>query len=402
MNLTRSYVDGLAREGHTLRAARHTSVFFSLHASDVDGLPVARIDPDLKALVTFTNASNHSIDHSQGYLRFAGEGNYSVEVQLGLPGLYSIQLLKEKRVNKQTLREQLPHAVKINAFCRSGEYWTQRECRPCESWGVCDALGTTIETIQVKPGYWRYAAATLDVKACAFQPACAGSNAQFNDNVSVARSRGPLRPALSHSGINAFFRSAIPKALHSQHVGAFDDGGTIAASRHAGDSLCLPHHYGPMCDLCVPLYYKRRMCSRCPSKTISQHRGSQHSVAFCLLVCRWPLQGVHRRCVGGAASRGDLRKSLGHSAPSTPHCDRHRHVRPCQWLTDSSPGLLVGSLDLSHMWSDATYRRQAAVMGLVKGMELKEYWRRRTVQALASSLFRLTKGMKTWARWHGQ
>ena len=300
--MTRSYVDGLARAGFALEAARHTSVYFNFHASDVDGLPVARIDPHLKALVTFTNASNHAIDHSQGYLRFAGEGNYSVEIQLGLPGLYSVQLLKEKRVNKQTLREELPHAVKINAFCRIGEYWTQRECKPCESWGVCDALGTTTETMQVKPGHWRYAAATLDVRACAFQPACAGSNAQSHDNISVAQSKGSLRPVLSvlsRSRINAFFRSIIPSALRSHHEEAFGNDDMSAASRHAGDSLCLLHHHGPMCDLCAPFYYKRSKyvlpLSNYMPLPISNHVTHPHSVA---LAARGCADGFCEECIG--------------------------------------------------------------------------------------------------------
>jgi hypothetical protein len=60
--------------------------------------------------------------------------------------------------------------------CYDGEYINNKTCKSCEDHAVCSLIGSTISTLQLKPGYWRASNGTTDIRKCWVAEACLGTN----------------------------------------------------------------------------------------------------------------------------------------------------------------------------------------------------------------------------------
>ena len=68
-------------------------------------------------------------------------------------------------------------------------------CCPCPDPTRCDDHGTTIETVFIPNGYWRFSATTAQVLECDHDEACTGTNAtshNFGDGLCGPEYEGPL------------------------------------------------------------------------------------------------------------------------------------------------------------------------------------------------------------------
>ena len=91
-------------------------------------------------------------------------------------------------------------------------------CEPCPPRANCEKLGTSIEKISLKKGFWRYSKKSLNIRRCDEPLACVG--------------------------------------------------GVITNST---DDQCRKGHTGPLCDVCVPGHAKTSsdLCAKCPKESIA-------------------------------------------------------------------------------------------------------------------------------------
>ena len=63
----------------------------------------------------------------------------------------------------------------FSCICGSGEVLSNNNCEPCPEGGVCEELGLTLETMPIKPTYWRTSNTSIAVLKCSNEGACTPS-----------------------------------------------------------------------------------------------------------------------------------------------------------------------------------------------------------------------------------
>eukprot|EP00953_Heterococcus_sp_UTEX-ZZ885_P028221 15059-Heterococcus_DN1.PRE.2 len=100
--------------------------------------------------------------------------------------------------------------------CSQLEYSTGSSCEACLEGADCSALGSTLQTQKLLPGFWRSSTNTTDIRPCWYEPACSGSGSNVTDSVVAARK-------------------------------------LVSSSEHrSADRYCSPGYTGPYCAVCAP------------------------------------------------------------------------------------------------------------------------------------------------------
>ena len=141
----------------------------------------------------------------------------------------------ESAVGPGSRTEGIASSSVADCVCRSGFYALPGGgCKPCPEGAICD--GQEVELLELKPGYWRASAATLNIHRCE----------QF---------RGEELCVGGHSG------------PPSRNLTA---GRAPAVTPGPGEGrLCRDGHDGNLCTACADGYGKRRgLCRRCSSTRV--------------------------------------------------------------------------------------------------------------------------------------
>jgi hypothetical protein len=125
-------------------------------------------------------------------------------------------------------------ASPASCVCSAGYYLHNSVCVPVMEGVNATAVGQTLPTLQLLPGYWRTGPNSPDVSPCRVKGSCLGTSPAFI--AAVAAGEGP------------------------------DADTPVVGGLTFSDSVCMPLATGPMCELCEkPLAVQNGVCVLCMS-----------------------------------------------------------------------------------------------------------------------------------------
>lgn len=106
--------------------------------------------------------------------------------------------------------------------CRPGFYWHKSTCNRAKDGTACVADGTTLATLDIKKGWYRFATSSDKLYECPVKDACAGSGVQ-NGNASAGISNASLssaeyRASLCGRGYVGAICSACDKMFYADTI----------------------------------------------------------------------------------------------------------------------------------------------------------------------------------------
>ena len=135
-------------------------------------------------------------------------------------------------------------------WCADGHYYdeTDGRCNDCPDWAICRAY-TTVQSLVLRPGYWRLTNRTLDARECTEGAAARGARIKLEPGLE------PLGPCVGGNWSHA-------------DTGCGADGGECLRR----GSYCRPGHEGPLCVSCVKddTFYDegKQQCENCSSRSL--------------------------------------------------------------------------------------------------------------------------------------
>ena len=145
---------------------------------------------------------------------------------------------------------------------------------PCPSAFNCTTDAVTMETLELRPGFWRAAHSTFNARPCPNEAWCHG---------------GPMYSVAQVAAAQSALQSGDPQEATEDNIRA----------SHPANALCAPGHHGPYCSVCMDRWYKvSDICTRCPEAALREIMIALSFVigvaAICLLVMYCVFKKVKR------------------------------------------------------------------------------------------------------------
>jgi hypothetical protein len=152
-----------------------------------------------------------------------------------LLGVGSVSGCRSCRLHSEHMETlTLGAASPASCVCSAGYYLHNSVCVPVMEGVNATAVGQTLPTLQLLPGYWRTGPNSPDVSPCRVKGSCLGTSPAFI--AAVAAGEGP------------------------------DADTPVVGGLTFSDSVCMPLATGPMCELCEkPLAVQNGVCVLCMS-----------------------------------------------------------------------------------------------------------------------------------------
>eukprot|EP00966_Prymnesium_polylepis_P223865 5179328-Prymnesium_polylepis.1 len=134
-------------------------------ARDVDGLRLDHGEAD-RFSANFTHAETGAGVATS--INYAFDGAYSVTATPVRLGEHRLRIVLDGR-------QSLPSVMRIDVICQSGSYAREGRCENCPLEGAVCADGSTLQTIEIEPGFWRISNSSLDLRRCPQPERCVGT-----------------------------------------------------------------------------------------------------------------------------------------------------------------------------------------------------------------------------------
>jgi hypothetical protein len=149
--------------------------------------------------------------------------------------------------------------------------------RTCPEGADCSIAGLTLDTLPLKPNYWRISSKSLDIRKCRRTGVCLGGS--FFPNM-LGDGNGTKSPT-----------SVSRRSLEGDEILDNNDEGPFIHNSENASVLCAPFHHGPLCESCLNSSYVKRgnRCAYCDQVTVDADKGRiagiLFAIGFTLVVC---------------------------------------------------------------------------------------------------------------------